>query len=144
MNKKIIFILVGIIVLVGVFYGGVSYGKSQASTQNTNGLSTNMQNRVGQFGINNRGNRNGGGFINGEVISKDANSITVKITNNDPTATNAVSGSKIIFFDTNTTVSKMATGSMNDLTNGTQVSITGTTNSDGSLTAKSIQIRPMM
>ncbi|MCX6751853.1 MAG: DUF5666 domain-containing protein [Candidatus Nomurabacteria bacterium] len=145
-NKKIIFVVVGIIVLAGVFYGGMTYGKSQTSTQNLNGFSANMQNRTGQFGANGRtgGNRGGGGFVGGEIISKDDKSITVKIMNNDPTATNTISGSKIIFFDTSTTVSKTATGSLTDLAVGTQVSVQGTTNSDGSVTAKTIQIRPLV
>ncbi len=142
-NKKIIFVIVGIIVLVGTFYGGMSYGKNQTSAQNLNSLSANMQNRTGQFGMNGRGNRSGGGFVGGEIISKDDKSITVKIMNNDPTTNNTSSGSKIIFFDTSTAVSKMVAGSLADLTAGTQVSINGTPNSDGSVTAKTIQIRPL-
>ncbi len=143
-NKKIIFVVVGIIILAGTFYGGMTYGKSQTPTQNTNGLGFNMQNRTSQFGINGRGNRMGGGFVGGEIISKDDKSITVKIMNNDPNGTNTTTGSKIIFFDTSTTVSKTATGSLKDLAVGTQVSVQGTANSDGSVTAKTIQIRPLI
>lgn len=144
-NKKIILGIVGIIVLVGVFYGGISYGKNSTATAlNTNGAG---ENRTGQFGgaMNNRGSRtSGSGFVSGKIISKDANSITLEILSGDPTLNGATnpSGSKIIFVDTSTTVSKMATGSLNDLTTGTQVSVTGTTNPDGSVTAKSVQIRP--
>ena len=143
-NKKIIFVVVGIIILAGVFYGGMVYGKSQSLTQHANGFGLNMQNRTGQFGMSARGNRMGGGFVGGEIISKDDKSITVKIMSNDPNGTNTTTGSKIIFFDTSTTVSKTATGSLTDLAVGTQVSVQGTTNSDGSVTAKTIQIRPMI
>lgn len=142
-NKKIVFVIVGIIVLAGVFYGGMAYGKSQTGTVGVNGA--NAQNRTGQFSRNGSARTTGGGFVSGEVLSKDANSVTVKLNNNDPTGTSTTStGSKIIFFDTSTTVSKMATGSINDLITGTQVSITGTTNPDGSVTAKSIQVRPQV
>ena len=138
-NKKIVSIVVGIVVLVGVFYVGMSYGKSQTSATKIV-----AQNQTGQFGMN-RGNRtNGGGLISGQILSKDASSITVQIMNTDPTSTTTGTGSKIIFLDANTTISKMAVGSASDLTAGTQVSVTGTANSDGSVTAKSIQIRPQI
>lgn len=133
-NKKIVYGVVGIVLLVGAFYGGIIYGKSQTGTRGENGFATNMQNRTGQFGMNNGNNRiNGGGFIAGEIIAKDDKSITVKLTDG---------GSKIIFFDASVAVSKMTTGSLSDLSTGAQISLTGTTNSDGSITAKSIQIRP--
>ena len=139
-NKKIVFVIVGIIVLVGVFYGGMIYGKGQSSTIGA------AQNRAGQFG-GARGVRTtgaNGGFISGQVLSKDANSITVQL-DNGPTvagATATPAGSKIIFLDTSTAITKTATGSLTDLATGTQVSVTGTTNPDGSVTAKNIQIRP--
>jgi hypothetical protein len=146
-NRKIVFVVVGIIILVGVFFIGMFYGKNNASgMKNVNGFGADMQNQVGQFGMNSKNNKNiGGGMVSGEIISKDANSITVQIMNNDPTSTNTTaSGSKIIFFDANTVVSKMATGFLTDLAINTEISVTGTTNSDGSITAKSIQIRPQM
>jgi len=136
-NKKIVSIVLGIVVLVGVFFVGMSFGKNQTAT---GGVS-----RIGQFGAMNRGARTaGGGFISGQIISKDVNSITVQIMNGDPTATNTSTGSKIIFLDTSTTITKTAAGSANDLTTGIQVSVTGTVNTDGSITAKSIQIRPQI
>lgn len=138
-NKKIILGVVGVLILVGVFYAGMSYGQNSASASNVTGM-----NKTGQFGM--RGNRiNGGGFTSGQIIAKDANSITVQIINGDPNTTNTTgTGSKIIFLDGNTTITKMASGSMTDLINGTAVSITGNANPDGSITAKSIQIRPQM
>jgi Domain of unknown function (DUF5666) len=142
-NKKIGLIVVGVIVLAGVFYGGMTYGKSQIPAR---GQGNQVFNQNGAMGA--RGTRGGGGlggFTGGEIISKDDKSITVKLMNGDPTSTTAnASGSKIIFLDGSTTVTKTATGTVGDLAVGTQVSVTGTPNSDGSITAKSIQIRPQV
>jgi hypothetical protein len=82
--------------------------------------------------------------VSGEIISKDDKSITVKLMGGNPDnpASGSQSGSKIIFFDQNTAISKMAAGSISDLAAGTQISITGTTNPDGSVIAQTISIRP--
>lgn len=135
-NKKIIiYIVLSILVLITIFYAGMSYGKNKNNiSQDTKGL----QNRFSQFGMMGGKNQlglNREGLINGEIISKDTTSITVKIFDG---------GSKIIFLNTNTNISKMTTGTVNDLINNTQVSITGTTNPDGSISAKNIQIRPQI
>lgn len=134
-NKKtIIYTIVGIIVLVAVFYGGMVYGKNQTSNSTASKFGTNMQNRASQFG-NGGGRANGGNFITGEIISKDNTSITLKLVGG---------GSKIIFLDPKTEITKTASGSNNDLIIGTQISTTGTTNPDGSITTKSVQIRPQV
>jgi hypothetical protein len=135
MNKKYGLVIVGIIVLIGAFYGGMVYGG--------NNVRAGINNRSANFGQNSamgaRGTRGMGGFTTGKIISKDATSITVELMTN---GTTNQGGSKIIFLGTNTAITKTATLSVNDLTIGTQVSITGTPNSDGSLNAQSVQIRP--
>ncbi|MFA6585963.1 MAG: hypothetical protein WCS86_02260 [Candidatus Paceibacterota bacterium] len=145
-NKNtIIYAIVGIIILMGVFYGGMTYGKSQIPLFGSNGFNQNGQNRTGQPGMGNRNGRmNGSGFVSGEILSKDANSVTVKINNIDPNSTNTQVGSKIILLGTSTEVTKTITGSLNDLATGTQIIVTGTANTDGSITAKTIQIRPQV
>jgi hypothetical protein len=137
-SKKIGFVVLGIIVLVGVFYGGMVYGKSQISTSAT-----------GVAAFANRGMRGGagglgsGGFTTGQIIAKDATSITVQLMTGGvvPGATTQ-SGSKIVFVDSNTKVTKQATGTLSDLAIGTEVSVTGTPNTDGSVSATAVQIRP--
>jgi len=130
MQKKIIIILVIALAIIGAgaFYSGMSYEKSQAPKFGFPG-GANFQamktNRTGATGAN---------FISGNVISKDDVSITLQIPNNG--------GSKIIFYSDATQISKMASGTVADLVTDTSVSVTGTTNSDGSVTAQSIQIRP--
>ncbi len=133
MIKKIIpFILVAVIVGGGAFFGGMKYGESKKS------FGKNFT--PGQFngGFQNgamvrNGNGQGGGFVNGEIISKDEKNMTVKLRDG---------GSKIIFFADTTEISKFASGSSSDLEVGKSVMVTGKTNQDGSVTAQTIQIRP--
>jgi len=128
MNKKtsvIVSIIVLVVVAGGAFYGGMLYGKSQNVRSFPGG---NFQTRI------NRAGANGSSFILGNIIAKDSSSITLQLPGN--------SGSKIIFYSDITQISKFAAGTANDLAPGISVSVTGTTNSDGSVTAQSIQIRP--
>jgi hypothetical protein len=142
--KKTIWVIVGIIVLAGVFYGGVTYGKGHVAT---------AANTAGTFGTGGSqftrgGGRTagGGGFISGQIISKGTGSITLKLDTAPllpgQSETTIPTGSKIIFVDNSATITKTTLGSLNDLTTGTEVSVSGTANSDGSVTAKSLQIRP--
>ena len=111
------------------FYGGMLYGKSTRPD-----LSANL-NR--QRGI---GAQQNAGFSGGEIIKKDNNSITVKLTN--ARLPDGQGSSQIILFSDATKVTKSAEGSAADLIVGEQVTITGSKNQDGSITAQSIQIRP--
>ena len=129
MNKKtsiIIAIITLLLVSGGAFYGGMIYGKSQ-NAKPTFGAGNFQGMGANKTGIN------GSNLISGNIISKDGNSITVQLLNN--------AGSKIIFYSYTTQISKNTSGTSDDLATGTAVSITGTTNSDGSVTAQSIQIR---
>jgi len=131
MKKNILIIIAVIAILIvggGAFYGGMIYGKSQSATAST-ALRTAFASRTGRDG-------GGGGFISGSIIAEDNSSITIKLPNNG--------GSKIIFYSPTTQIGKMTSRTSSDLTNGTNISVTGTTNSDGTVTAQSIQIRPAM
>lgn len=133
MNKKT---LIGAIVLAlliggGAFYGGMTYAKAGGPAR--------AGNFTGQFmgGTANRTGgaaaRTGGGFTAGQIISKDATSITIKMQDGS---------TKIVLIGDSTQVMKSANGTIADLSTGITVTITGTTNSDGSVTAQSVQIRP--
>jgi hypothetical protein len=127
--KKPIFIVATIIILAAVaggsFYGGMVYGKSK--NIRPLGFGGNLP------GLGQRNGVAGSNFISGNILSKDGNNITLKLSSD--------AGSKIIFYSSTTQINKSASGTPDDLTTGTLVSITGTSNSDGSVTAQSIQIR---
>ncbi len=112
------------VVGAGGFFAGMQYQKMQR--QNMAG----MGNR-GQFGMRGRGM----GATVGQIISQDDKSITVKMQDGS---------SKIILISGSTAINKAATGSKSDLQNGTTVAVFGMSNSDGSVTAQSVQINPMM
>ncbi|NMB48351.1 hypothetical protein GYA13_02800 [Candidatus Kuenenbacteria bacterium] len=129
--KKTLPIMIVIVVLVaaGSFYGGTKYQSSKIPSrgQFTGGPQGMMS---GPGGMNRAGNSSMS-FIGGEIISKDDQSVTIKLNNG---------GSKTVLYSASTTIGKMATGTADDLSIGTSVMVTGKSTTDGSLTAESIQI----
>ncbi len=134
--KKIIPIIVALVVVAGgSFYGGMKYGQSKGNFQN---LSSEQRQQLFQGNIGGSLQRGagrgvGGNFLSGEVIAKDDKSLTLKTPDG---------GSKIVFFSGSTQVSKTTEGSIDDIGIGKQIMATGEQNSDGSYTAKTIQLSP--
>ena|SRR3989344_2429422 len=145
--KKLIMIAVVVAVVVGsgAFYGGMKYvqarrGYLPAGRQDFTNLTPEqrqqlMANASGGFrgGAGQGRGGTGGGFTVGEIISKDDKSITIKMPDG---------GSKIVFYSDATEVGKSISGTPADLKVGEMVTTNGTANSDGSITAQLIQIRP--
>ena len=132
MNNKNIAIIIGAVVLVAAsFYAGMSYASSQKPTRGGNGQFSQQGGANGQRGM--RGN--GGGFISGEILSKDATGITVKMKDG---------GSKIVFVATSSEILKSVTGTLDDLSVGGQITVMGTQNQDGSVSAQTVQLRPQL
>ena len=132
MNKTII-IAVALVILAGVggFLGGATYQKSQTASrlvQFGNGQGGQFYRRFGQ-------GANGTNVVRGQVVSTDANSITVKLPDGS---------TKILIVGSSTAFSKSASGSLSDLKTGDSVMAFGTSNSDGSITAQNVQINPPM
>ncbi|MDO8436093.1 MAG: DUF5666 domain-containing protein [bacterium] len=141
--KKIIPITIALVVVGGgAFYGGMIYGQNRSplsnfSRQNLQNLTPEQRQQLFQGNIGGgsggSGRGSGSGFLNGEVLDKDEKSLTLKMSD---------SGSKIVFFSSSTQISKTTDGAINDIEVGKQITVSGNQNSDGSYTAKMIQLKP--
>lgn len=136
--KKLLLIFITAILVAGVgsFYGGMKYGQSKNSAgnlsrQNFQNLSPEQRQQFSQ--TNGRGN--GSNFLAGEVIAKDAQTLTLKMQDGS---------SKIVLFSDSTSVSKTVDGTVSDIEVGKQIMVSGQQNSDGSFTSKTIQLSPRM
>ena len=124
-NNQIIIILIAVIVAGISFFGGMKYRESQGRNSF---LGASQRGQGGQFGGAN------GRSTAGDIVTMDANSITVKMTDGT---------SRIVNLTSNTTYSKTDTASKTDLKTGVKVAVFGTVNSDGSVTAQNVQLNPM-
>lgn len=141
--------IIGAVVIAGAFfYGGYAYA-AHAAPKGMNmrfsmGANGSMARSGGAASFNTAGGAGtafraggmgaGGGFVTGTVLSKDDQSVTVKLQDG---------GSKIVFVGGSTQVMKSVAGSIADISVGANVMITGSQNQDGSVTARSVDIRPM-
>lgn len=129
-----------IVVALIFFYAGDKYASGKAGTQTA-------QNASGYAARTGSGQRaRGGGGVFGKIIAMDATSITVQLNApvgaNATGATSTATGSTIVFYTGQTSVLKTTAGSSSDLAVGTQVTVQGTSNPDGSVSAQTISIRP--
>lgn len=142
--KKMLPVFVVLLVLVGggSFYGGMKYSDSKRAAGFAANMAGGANFRAGNMpgggaprgpGMG-AGNTRGVGFATGEILFKDDNSITIKLRDG---------GSQIIFFSTSTQIMKSPVGATGDLKVGESITANGSSNQDGSVTAQSIQLRPV-
>lgn len=126
-NAKVIAIVLLIVGLGAGFFAGMKYQQSQSSSARFGNF---QGTRNGSFG-----QRNQQGFrpVSGEIISTDDKSITVEL---------ADGSSRIVFLSDTTAISKSSHGAKSDLKTGEKVLVVGTDNSDGSITARNVQLNP--
>jgi hypothetical protein len=122
MNSKILMVIVVIVVAGAAFYGGMQYQKSKVSS--FAGGQAGYRQRMGQ------GQSAAFRPVRGDVLSIDSNTMTVKLQDGS---------SKIVILSGSTTYMKEASATMDDVKVGSAVMVTGTSNSDGSVTAQSVQ-----
>ncbi len=128
-NSALLTVIVAIVVGVAGFFAGVQYQRSQR--QDFGNQSSASDHRGGQFqGVT---SRNGFRPVNGQIISNDSNSITIKLQDGS---------SRIILLDNKTQINKAVKASKSDLATGQTVAVFGQENSDGSMTAQNIQLNP--
>ncbi len=126
-HKKIVTAVVIVLLVGGIsFYGGMKYAQSKNPFAG-------RASGTAQGGNRFAGGARGGNATAGQVVSKDDKSITIKTRDG---------GSKILFYSGSTLVMKAVAGSAGDVTVGAEITAIGTQNSDGSVTAQSIQLRP--
>lgn len=131
-NSTIITIILLIVVAGASFYGGTIYQQSKSRSS----FSQFAQGGAGQGSSRTgRGNFAGGGATVGDIVAMDANSITVKLQDGS---------SKIVNLSDSTAYTKTDSGSKMDLKTGIRVAAFGTSNSDGSITAQTVQLNPAM
>lgn len=142
MNKStliIVFIVVVLAVGAGAFYGGMVYGKSQATPATPEELIAQLRERgglpgggqfAGRQGQNATGAVTGGlGGTAGTIESIDGNTLIIS-TNDGPV--------KVLASDT-TLIEMTKPASVSELALGSSVIVAGSRNDDGSITARSIQ-----
>ncbi|MFO0703750.1 MAG: hypothetical protein U0525_03435 [Patescibacteria group bacterium] len=145
MNKHITTnIIIGVVSILVGFGIGTQY--SSLTNANNNLQSSQFGNRMmqrngtGQFNQQNgSGTRNTmrGGFrpVFGEVISADDTSLTVKMSDGS---------TKIVILTDKTVASTQKEAAIKDIKTGEKISVIGTEGTDGTYTAQSIQINPVM
>lgn len=142
MNNKIVGIgvVTGMLGLAIGFFGGAAYAGRDAAADGPWGNFANMTQAEreamrGQF----TGTQPGGVRFNrqngaqGEIISSAADSIVIKLESG---------GSQNVYFSSTTGILNTASGTPEDLVAGKKVMVNGMPNTDGSITARVITIRP--
>ena len=130
MNKKWIVILcvvcAGVFFYLGILYKGSTTPSGFAGRTGGAFSSSTFAGRGGSASFT------GGGAITGQVLSKDAQSLTITLPNGN---------SEVVFYSSSTSVVVPTPSSISTVNQGANVTITGTQNSDGSFVAQSIQVR---
>jgi hypothetical protein len=138
-NKSLMIagVVVAVILISGTsFFAGAKFG-GKGGRGNFAGRGQfgdgQMMQRGGATGVPGQGNQKSRlNFIDGELLSSGAGTMTIKLTDG---------GSKIILVSSSTQVMKTTAGAISDLQVGNRLMVNGDTNSDGSVTAKTIQLR---
>ena len=135
--KKYLSVVIATVVALGIgFWSGAQYGKGNGA--NDAAWDRNMRDfqiegkapgQLGNGSVQQRGNSN---IILGEITQMDDESIIVRLS---------AGGSKIVFVSDGTQIVRSVEGVLDDISVGETVTVSGTLNADGSLSAQSIQIR---
>ena len=121
--------LVGLVAAGGGFFAGMKYQQSKRVSFTS--MMPAGQGRMGGGTQNMAGGKGMSRPVYGEIIKADAKTITVKSRDGS---------SKIVLLSETGQIYKAVAGAIDDLKIGTQVSVFGSANPDGSVTAQNIQI----
>ena len=123
----IVWLVIALIALGGGYYWGNAGAASNVRTAFNSGASGFPTRKFAGAG-----GAAGSNFVTGQISAMDSSSITLQLPNGN---------SQVVFYSSSTPVTEPTTVSPSTLKTGTDVIVGGTTNSDGSLTAQTIQIR---
>ncbi|MCL5784682.1 MAG: DUF5666 domain-containing protein [Patescibacteria group bacterium] len=127
-----VIIIAALVMGVGGFFAGMKYQQSKSPAGRFANFQGARNSNFQQRGAN-MISRQGFRPVNGEIISSDDKSITVKLSDGS---------SKIVLLSDQTSINKSSAGTKSDLKNGEKVAVFGSDNSDGSVTAQNIQLNP--
>lgn len=127
-NSLLVTVAVALIVAGIGFFAGMKYQQAQSPNSTMAAFREANGDRAAAF---RSGQANGFRPVNGEIISADEKSITVKLSDGS---------SKIVLFSDSTNINKAENGSAQDLKEGETVAVFGTQNSDGTVSAENIQL----
>lgn len=132
--KKYLVHIIWLVVAVVALGGGYFWGKASAGNARTGFAGA----TGGAYGSSTRartfaGGGAGGGLVAGQIASLGSGSMTIQLANGN---------SEVVIYSSSTPVSEPTTVPASTLKIGTAVMVAGTSNSDGSVTAQSIQVRP--
>ena len=139
--KRMVWIILGVVILViasgASFYGGMVYGEgraqsARAGTNRFGGGANGFNNGQGFQGGQGAGGQRGGGVF-GQITEVGDGYVMVADNNGKQT--------KITVTDT-TLIEKNASVKLSDLANGDTVIVSGSQQSDGTFTARSVQVAP--
>jgi hypothetical protein len=131
-NVYLILVLVGVIAAGAGFFAGMKY---QQSRRPNFSRQLDGQRPTGQQGTGLGNNQMRFRPVNGEIISNDDKSITVKLQDGS---------SKIVLISDETAINQAVETTKDDLKTGETVVVMGQENSDGSITALNIQVGERM
>jgi Domain of unknown function (DUF5666) len=142
MNRTLTIVLAVVVLLAvagGSFYGGSLYGRSQAQATLSaarqggfGGAGNSGANAQGTPGARRAGVQ-GGGFVTGQIDQVADGSLTLTDNNGKQT--------KVLVTNT-TLIQKQASVALTDIKQGETVVVSGNTGTDGSITARSVQVSP--
>lgn len=130
--KKYKLHIVWAIVVVIALIGGFFWGKASAPAATRGGFAG----AGGTFSSSTRsrfGGGAGGGLTIGQISAVTPESMTLQLANGN---------SEVVLYSSSTAVTEPTAVSAANLAVGTNVMVAGTSNSDGSVTATTIQVRP--
>jgi hypothetical protein len=128
-NSSVIAIAIVCLLLGGAAGYLVTTTFIKPNARNFNGIALGN----GQFRTARAGGSNSMGLVTGELLKKDNGSLSIKLRDGS---------SKLVLTTSSTEAVKMASTTLDTLSIGENVIVSGTTNSDGSLTAQTVQVRP--